>query len=280
MIFVDEEAMKNKHGIYKITNTQNEMVYIGQTSQRFIKRYWHHKWKLADGTHDNKHLQNAWNKYGESSFEFSIVEVVDDADNGKLDILEISYIQSYRADGCCYNIADGGEGVRGVVMTEEHRRKIGEKNRINMLGKRHSEETKRKMSESRMGKHYNKDNYKITGEQAFEIKTRLVSGEKPSSVASSVGVDYRYVNNILSCDAWKHIQVDGWDEFRNGRKTWSRLTQEDHKEIYRLHIEEGYTKRELAEMYHKTDKMIAKIFKKFNEQNEQHDHMTIQCQAS
>ena len=45
------------------------------------------------------------------------------------------------------------------------------------------------------------------------------------------------------------------------RKTYHRLTKEDHAEIYRLHIEEGYTKKELSKMYNRTDKMIAKIFK-------------------
>ena len=280
MKFVDEDTMKDKHGIYKITNKENGMTYIGQTMQRFQKRYWHHNWKLKDGTHDNMHLQNAWNKYGESAFEFSIVETMESHNNDTLNDLEIKYIQMYRDENRCYNIADGGDGFRGVVLTEEHRRKIGEKNRINMLGKKHNEETKRKMSEAHYGKHYNKDNYKLTDEQAFEIKTRLVSGEKPSSVAKNVGVDYRYVNNIISNNTWHDIQVDGWDEFRANRRTWTRLTPEDHKEIYRLHVEEGYTKQELAEMYHKTNKMIAKIFKKFDEQNELDNHMTIQCQAS
>lgn len=280
MKFIDENAMKDNHGIYKITNKENGMTYIGQTMQRFQKRYWHHKWKLGNGTHDNRHLQNAWNKYGESVFEFSVVETMDDYDNDKLDSLEIKYIQMYRNENRCYNIADGGGGTSGMVITEEHKRKISEKNRVNMLGKKHSEKTKRKMSEVHAGKHYNKDNYKLTAEQAFEIKTRLVSGEKPSIVAKNVGVDYKYVNNIISSNTWHDIQVDGWDEFRANRRTWTRLTPEDHKEIYRLHVEEGYTKQELAEMYHKTDKMIAKIFKKFDEQNKLDNHTTIQCQAS
>jgi group I intron endonuclease len=37
-----------------------------------------HKRLLRLGTHDNARLQNAWNKYGEKSFVFSILECIDD----------------------------------------------------------------------------------------------------------------------------------------------------------------------------------------------------------
>lgn len=48
--------------IYKITNTRNNKVYIGQTESRWYR---------------NKHIQNAWNKYGEASFTFEVIEQFD-----------------------------------------------------------------------------------------------------------------------------------------------------------------------------------------------------------
>lgn len=280
MKFINENTMKNKHGIYCIMNIENKTVYIGQTMHRFIKRYWHHQWKLRDGTHDNQHLQNAWNLYGEDKFVFFIVDVLDDNSCDKLNYLEEKYI------GCCkrfkysYNIIDGGRGRSGTHLSDEHKRKIGEKNRINMLGKKHTEKTKKKMSESRKGKHLDRKTDVLNDKLAFDIKTRLINGEKPSDIARDLDVTYNSVNGILSNDSWSHVYVDGWNEWRNNRKTRTRLTPEDHQEIYRLHVEEGYTKYELAEMYNKGHKMIEKIFRERRKQNEQNNHMTIQCQAS
>ena len=74
-------------------------------------------------------------------------------------------------------------------------------------------------------------------------------------------VDYKLINNIISNNTWSTVHVDGWDEFRNNRKTYSRLTKEEHFKIYKLHIENGMTKYELADMYGKTVKMIEKIFR-------------------
>ena len=61
-------------GIYKITNIKNDKFYIGSTSESFLKRWNHHINSLRRGTHKNMHLQNAFNKYGEESFRFEILE--------------------------------------------------------------------------------------------------------------------------------------------------------------------------------------------------------------
>lgn len=60
-------------GIYKITNTVNNKVYIGSSS--FIQaRFRTHKRHLRKNMHENKHLQNSYNKYGENCFSFEIIE--------------------------------------------------------------------------------------------------------------------------------------------------------------------------------------------------------------
>lgn len=144
IIFENEEEFKDKHGIYAIANKINGMVYIGQTRQRFIKRYWHHQWKLKDNTHDNNHLRQAWNLYGEDAFVFMVIDNVDSDSVDEINYFEEKYV------GCCkrmkysYNILDEGGGRSGVHLTDEHKRKIGEKNKINMTGKKHSDETKNK----------------------------------------------------------------------------------------------------------------------------------------
>ena len=258
--FKEQEKYKDKFGIYCIINIISGDAYIGQTSEGFQRRYWHHRWKLKNNSHDNQHLQKAWNAYGENNFEFIPIKVVEN--KNLLNDLEIKYINIYRELNHCYNIIDGGNCSRkGIPLSDEHKRKIAEKNRKNMLGRKASEETKRKMSKSRKGKVNQTKTLILNNELAFEIKTRLVNGEKATSISKSMNVDYKLINNIIANNTWSSIFVDGWDEFRNNRKTYNRLTKEDHKEIYRLHIEEGYTKKELADLYNKTDKMIAKIFR-------------------
>ena len=64
---------KNIIGIYKITNRINGKCYIGSSNN--IKARWrNHKLELTNSTHKNKHLLNAWAKYGPSNFLFKIVK--------------------------------------------------------------------------------------------------------------------------------------------------------------------------------------------------------------
>lgn len=63
-------------GIYCIENKINHKSYIG-SSKNLYQRLLKHFALLRHNRHENAHLQNAWNKYGESSFEWSIIETCD-----------------------------------------------------------------------------------------------------------------------------------------------------------------------------------------------------------
>lgn len=61
-------------GVYRIVCLPTGKFYIGSALD--LRARWdHHRQSLRRGDHRNQHLQNAWNKYGETSFEFSIVEL-------------------------------------------------------------------------------------------------------------------------------------------------------------------------------------------------------------
>lgn len=60
-------------GIYSITQISSGKRYIGSSVN--IKRRWaSHRSSLRRNLNDNIHLQNAWNKYGEKDFLFEILE--------------------------------------------------------------------------------------------------------------------------------------------------------------------------------------------------------------
>ena len=125
-------------GIYMIKNTVNNKMYIGQ-SHNIAWRWTIHKYKLRSNNSDNRHLQYSWNKYGESAFDFLIVELcpVD-----KLDEKEAYWISYYNSIENGYNIRAGGNSSRGWKMSEE-----GKKNISNALkGHKYSEEHNKNLS--------------------------------------------------------------------------------------------------------------------------------------
>lgn len=52
-----------------IENLVDGKMYIGSASV-IHDRLIHHRWCLNNGRHENNHLQNAWDKYGEDNFRF------------------------------------------------------------------------------------------------------------------------------------------------------------------------------------------------------------------
>ncbi len=92
--------------IYEITNKIDSKKYIG-CSTNYKKRALHHKSKLVNGAHPNKHLQRAWDKHGSDNFEFSILYTLGSSE--AMYELEADLIDHHSKD--FYNLCAGGKNA-------------------------------------------------------------------------------------------------------------------------------------------------------------------------
>lgn len=142
--------MKN-YKIYLITNLVNNKKYVGITKFSIEKRFIEH-------TKRGFILTESIKKYGKENF--SIIELDECFDEQTAFILEKKYISDYNTkvpNG--YNLTDGGDGIIGWTITEEQRilrskqaKQLHKDKKVGMHGKKHSDETKLKISESHRGR--------------------------------------------------------------------------------------------------------------------------------
>jgi group I intron endonuclease len=149
-----------KSGIYCIENVVNGKIYIG-SSVDINHRWKNHQYELNNDIHHSKHLQAAWNKYGEQSFEFKILEIVNPS---KEELLEREqwWIDITRCDidTYGYNILSNAGRTTGYNHSEESRMKISNYRK----GKRHTQQTKDKISSSNMGRTFSEESRKKISE--------------------------------------------------------------------------------------------------------------------
>ena len=268
----------NTKGIYIITNLISNAVYIGCTRTTFKHRLKSHIWALESNRHENSHLQNAYNKYGEDKFEFNVLCKIED--NDEIYDKEKYYIQQYKQNGyTLYNMTDGGEGF--FNLSKECRKIVGEKNRQRMLGTKLSDETKRRMSESRKGRtlsdkqkqaliEYNKNKVvsdetkaklakcfegensnfaKFTNEDIVNIKQMLIDNVDINIIATTFNTSYKYIKSIQYNKRWKHIVINGWAEYVNNLPHKQRITQEVKDGIYEDY-QHGLSMADIKRKYH------------------------------
>lgn len=153
-----------KNVVYKIEIQGYEKIYIG-SAINFDKRKAHHLSQLRCNHHRNKHLQRIYNKYGENSFCFSILEQIQDT---KLLLqVEQKWIDSFDFTKLI-NICPKAGNTFGRLHTQQTKNKIsnnhhdvsgcnnpmfGKKKELSpCFGKKHTEQTKDKISKALKGK--------------------------------------------------------------------------------------------------------------------------------
>lgn len=103
--------------IYQILNKVNGKFYIGSTKDWYTRKSQHLQHLTRDKS-PSKILQNSWNKYGESSFEFVVLEVVEIQD--QLIEREQHYIDILKPEFNVRKIADRNSGISFKMPVESN----------------------------------------------------------------------------------------------------------------------------------------------------------------
>lgn len=147
--------------IYKIINTTNGKFYVG-SSTNFKERSRCHKSRLRSGKHHSKHLQAAWNTYGEDAFIFKTIAIIPDGES--LQAAEDMWLIEWVGKPECYNTSLYSDSpMRGIAKelhpmfgkprTDATKHLIREarlKQADPRLGAKHSEETKQLIREKKL----------------------------------------------------------------------------------------------------------------------------------
>jgi len=158
--------------IYKITNKENNLSYIGKTTQTLEKRFKQHIRKALNDKKDT-HFYRAIRKYGNDCWTSEVLENVEDAE--LLNEREMFWIECYNSYNNGYNSTHGGDGIEMTEeirlklsktktgkkvgpFTEEHLNNLRLNNAKGMLGKKHTVEANKKRSLSMKDRHVGEKN--------------------------------------------------------------------------------------------------------------------------
>lgn len=228
-------------GIYQIQHRESGKRYIG-SAVCIANRFSGHRSRLSKGKHHNRPIQNAWNKYGEAAFDFSVLIRCSPAD-----LLEYEQrcIDGLRPE---YNICLTAGNTLGVLKSADTREKIRRK----AIGRKRpprGPEYRAKLSAAHAGKA--KPSHVIAALQAGKLR-RGISVETRAKVSESLRLAYS--------DGRKSKYRP--EEYRNKiGKAFAKLSDDDVRMVRMLRAS-GSTGKELAERFNSNAGTISAICKR------------------
>lgn len=248
----------SKYGIYKIINKDNGKYYVGRTLN-LDKRWYQHKKLLKKNNHFNKYLQSAWNKCGEDKFEFIVVEYV--IDKTELINTEQRYINQFILDrnkglNNCYNLSESSISPMDINK-----------------GRKHSDETKKKLSDMNKGKIPWNKNKRL--KLSHEYTSRICKKKYNPNLNSDFVVNSKYTSEMRSLTAKECLnRPDVLLKFKQprkspitaknvttneiktlGRRQWHDVHQIDYRKLLKGYTSKGWKLVDRAGLEPATDEL-------------------------
>lgn len=225
-------------GVYVIRNLVNGKIYIGSSSISIKERWYRHIASLRRNKHQNKYLQYAWNKYGESNFEFKVLMYC-----SKETTLENEqkYLDKYKSydSKIGYNLYRNARSPLGtkkelhvriaISLTSKKRRPSEETRRLlseaskRRVRKPHSLESKEKMRISAIRRKFSYKSKNWTHTKSVEEKKEIskkisISLRNRYIIKKSLVQTGKKISKALKGKRISKLQVDRIVSFHTGRK--------------------------------------------------------------
>ncbi len=223
--------MSNKIiGIYAIKNNTNNKLYIGQ-SQTLKRRISTHKNNLMKNKDSCIYLQRAWNQDGKEKFEFYIVEECAIELLDERETYWIKELHSHASENG-YNISWGGDApMRNRKHSDETKIKMSKNSPRYNLGRKMSDEQKKKLSEDRIGDKHWAWGTKHSPETIEKMKKNNVKtslGKKATNETREKQSKASFGKNKLRKTSTSYKGVN----FHKVSGKWRARIRENHKETY------------------------------------------------
>lgn len=202
-------------GVYGIKCVQTYKIYIG-SSIEIEKRWKVHQNRLRQNFHWNPHLQSAWNKYGELQFEWIILEKLPG------EALEDGESRWFAKTNCCdpkfgFNISID---PRHCMLGRKHKESTKLKMSITAKDKQISNEYRENMSKAQRGSNHpksflNEGIIKEIRKDYAKMKQERVEGTRPplgsnkstmyDELTQKYGINKDHISDIIRRKIWRHI---------------------------------------------------------------------------
>lgn len=197
--------------IYKITNSLNHKIYIGQTVVPINRRWSQHKTSTK-----NTPLYAAIRKYGADNFKIEIIHRVEDPND--LNTLEQKYIKEFNClapNG--YNLTTGGDSA--FCRSEETK----EKQRDAMLGHEVSVETRDKIANTLKGRPGVRKGVKLSDETRAKISSAQIGRKASEETRAKMSAAHK--ERLAKNSSRSPAQLEALTKMHNknkGRAPWNK----------------------------------------------------------